>query len=157
MNTIKMTSNLFHSLPSGGVDECLHGLEEVRKAFTESAIDLLGHECERALDHVSTIPRLYRRTNKEVSEGIGRGDGREQGGESGGNREGRVEGTGRGEWREQGGESGGNREGRVEGTGKGDKCAGVGCSKMSLLIEVVSSMSLKLICSCRSHPSPLCM
>ena len=44
MNIIKMTPNLspLLSSPSGGVHECLHGLEEGRKAFVESAIDMLG-------------------------------------------------------------------------------------------------------------------
>ena len=51
-----------------GVDECLHGLEEVRRAFADAAVAQLSRECERALDHVATIPRLYRRTNKEVGE-----------------------------------------------------------------------------------------
>ena len=62
--------------PTAGVDECLHGLEEGRQAFAASAVSLLCRECERALEHVSTIPRLYRRTNKEVSgdhRGVGGG------------------------------------------------------------------------------------
>ena len=44
MNTIKMTPNLSPPLssPSGGVHECLHGLEEGKKAFAESATDMLG-------------------------------------------------------------------------------------------------------------------
>ena len=58
--------------PAAGVDECLHRLEEVRRAFTDGAVAQLGRECERALEHVATIPRLYRRTNKEVGEAVGR-------------------------------------------------------------------------------------
>ena len=66
------------------------GLEEARQGLVSSAVGLLSRECERSLEHVATIPRLYRRTNKEVREGAGRGgEGR------GGSREG-GEGMGRG-------------------------------------------------------------
>ena len=57
--------------PTVGVDECMHGLEETRQTFASSAVGLLSRECERSLEHVATIPRLYRRTNKEVREGRG--------------------------------------------------------------------------------------
>jgi hypothetical protein len=41
-------------------------LEEVKGRFSNKIIEVISQECARGLDHVSTIPRLYRRTNKEV-------------------------------------------------------------------------------------------